>query len=77
MLLVNLAPHFLAFVRILSLPERFSLAFQLNRAVEGMRLRILAFSFVFNPPYNFALELGPERQGTASRQSLSLFGVAF
>jgi hypothetical protein len=48
-LLVNLAPHFLAFVRILSLPERFSLAFQLNRAVESMRLGILAFQFVFNP----------------------------
>ena len=75
MLLVNLAPHFPTCVRILSLPERFSLAFQLNRAVEGMRLRILAFSFVFNPPYNFAL--GPERQGTTSRRSLSLFGVAF
>ena len=76
MLLVNLAPHFPTCVRIPSLPKRFSLALKLDRAVESMRLRILAFSFVFNPPYNFALELGPERQGTASRRSLSLFGVA-
>ncbi len=29
--------------------ERFSLAFQLDRVVKGMRLRILAFGFLFNP----------------------------
>ena len=49
MLLVNLARHFPTCIRILSLPERFSLAFELGRVVESMRLRILAFWLVFNP----------------------------
>jgi hypothetical protein len=76
-LLVNLAPHFPTCVRILSLPKRFSLAFQLDRAVESMRLRILAFWFVFNPLTALPLSWVHNVRGTASRQSLFLFGVAF
>jgi hypothetical protein len=63
-LLVNLAPHFPAYVRILSLSERFSLAFLFDRAVESMRFTHLGVLVRLYPPYSFALELGPDRQGT-------------
>ncbi len=52
MLLLKLAPHFPACARMVLPSERFSLAFELDSVVKGMRLPILAFCFIFNPAHN-------------------------
>lgn len=48
MLLVKIAPHFPACGRMVFPPERFTWAFQFDRVVKGLRLRILALRLILS-----------------------------